>query len=65
MLQIEVLNRLSPAMPILLWEALHVPNIGATVISIGCIAKAGYTVFSMVALARFKTRTQRLLGKFL
>src|SRR6266851_6533315 len=34
-------------------------------LSLSCIAKAGYTVFSMVALARFKTRTQRLLGKFL
>jgi len=64
-LQIKVPNGPSPAMPILLRKALYAPDIGVTVVSIGRIAKAGYTVFSMVALARFKTRTQRLLGKFL
>ena len=42
-LQIEVLNSVILT-KVLLCDALHMPEIGLTVVSIGCIIKAGYTM---------------------
>jgi hypothetical protein len=42
-LQIQVPNGASTT-PIILWDALHAPDIGLTVVSIGRIAKAGHVV---------------------
>jgi hypothetical protein len=62
-LQIEVLNGPSPVTPILLWEALHVPNIGVTVISIGCITKAGYTVLFDGGTCKIQNKNSKVIGQ--
>ncbi len=62
-LQIEVPNGPSPAMPILLWEALHVPDIGATVVSISRIAKAGYTVLFNGSTCKIQNKNAKVIGQ--
>jgi len=62
-LQIEVLNRLSPATPILLQEALHAPDIGATVISISHITKAGYTVLFNDSTCKIQNKNSKVIGQ--
>jgi hypothetical protein len=63
-LQIEVLNGPSPATPILLWEALHAPDIGVTVISIGRITKAGYTVLFNGGTYKIQNKNSKVIGQF-
>ena len=63
MLQIKVPNGPSLATPILLWEALHAPNIGATVVSIGRIAKAGYTVFFDGSTCKIQNKNAKVIGQ--
>jgi hypothetical protein len=62
-LQIEVPNGPSPATPILLWEALHAPDIGATVVSIGRIAKAGYTVLFDGGTCKIQNKNSKVIGQ--
>src|SRR6266851_3027468 len=63
MLQIEVPNGPSLATPILLWEALHVPDIGATVVSISRIAKAGYTVLFNGSTCKIQNKNAKVIGQ--
>jgi hypothetical protein len=63
MLQIEVPNGPSLATPILLWEALHAPDIGATVVSIGHIAKAGYTVLFDGGTCKIQNKNSKVIGQ--
>jgi hypothetical protein len=62
-LQIEVLNGPSPATPILLREALHAPDIGATVVSIGRIAKAGYSVLFDGGTCKIQNKNSKVIGQ--
>ncbi len=63
MLQIEVPNGPALVMPILLWEALHVPDIGATVISIGRITKARYTVLFDSGTCKIQNKNAKVIGQ--
>ncbi len=60
--QIQVPNGASST-PILLREALHGPDIGATVVSIGRIAKAGYTVLLDGDTCKIKNKNDNVIGK--
>jgi len=62
-LQIEVPNGPSAATPILLREALHAPDIGATVVSIGRIAKAGYTVLFDGGTCKIQNKNAKIVGQ--
>jgi hypothetical protein len=62
-LQIEVPNGPSPATPILLREALHAPDIGATVVSIGRIAKAGYTILFDGGTCKIQNKNSKVIGQ--
>jgi hypothetical protein len=61
-LQIQVPNRVSST-PILLREALHAPNIGTTVVSIGWIAKAGYTILFDGDTCKIKNKNDSIIGR--
>jgi hypothetical protein len=63
MLQIEVPNGLSMLTPILLWEALHVPDIGITVVSISCIAKASYIVLFNGGTCKIQNKNSKVIGQ--
>ncbi len=62
-LQIKVPNGPSPAMPILLRKALYAPDIGVTVVSIGRIAKAGYTVFFDGGTCKIQNKNAKVIGQ--
>jgi hypothetical protein len=62
-LQIEVLNGPSKVTLILLWEALHVPDISATVVSIGRIAKAGYTILFDSGTCKIQNKNSKVIGQ--
>jgi len=50
-------------MLILLREALHAPDIGMTVISIGCITKAGYTVLFDGGTCKIQNKNTKIVGQ--
>jgi hypothetical protein len=62
-LQIEVPNGPSKATPILLWEALHAPNISTTIVSIGCITKAGYTILFDSSTCKIQNKNSKVIGQ--
>ena len=49
--------------PILLWEALHAPDISVTIISIGCIVKAGYTVLFDSSTCKTQNKNSKVIGQ--
>src|SRR6266851_5898650 len=62
-LQFEVPNGPSAATPILLGEALHAPDISATVVSIGRIAKAGFTVLFDNGTCKIQNKNAKVIGQ--
>jgi hypothetical protein len=62
-LQIEVLNGPSAVTLILLREALHVPDIGVTVVSIRHIVKAGYTVLFDGSTCKIQNKNAKIVGQ--
>jgi hypothetical protein len=61
-LQIQAPNGASSTQ-ILLREALHAPDVGVTVVSIGSIAKAGYTVLFDGNTCKIKNKNDNVIGK--
>jgi hypothetical protein len=60
-LQIQVPNGASTT-PIVLRDALHAPDIGVTVVSIGRIAKAGYSVLFEGDRCKIMNKNARIIG---
>jgi len=56
-------NGPSAATPILLQEALHAPDISATVVSIGRIAKAGFTVLFDNGTCKIQNKNAKVIGQ--
>jgi len=50
-------------MLIFLQEALHAPDIGMTVISIGCITKASYTVLFDGGTCKIQNKNTKIVGQ--
>ena len=48
--------------PIVLWDALHAPEMGLTVVSVGRIANAGYSVAFEGNTCKIKNRSGTLIG---
>jgi hypothetical protein len=62
-LQIKVPNGPSAPTPILLREALHAPNISTTVVSIGCIVKARYTILFDGGTCKIQNKNSKVIGQ--
>ena len=60
-LQIQVPNGASTT-PIVLRDALHAPDIGVTVVSIGRIAKAGYRVLFRDDRCQIQNKNEKVIG---
>jgi hypothetical protein len=60
-LQIEVSNGASKT-PIVLWDALHAPDISVTIVSISRIAKAGYKVSFMGNRCKIHNKGEKVIG---
>jgi hypothetical protein len=60
-LQIQVPNGMTMT-PIILRDALHTPDIGVTVVSIGRIAKAGFSVLFEGSRCKIMDKNQMIIG---